>query len=731
MRNLSRSIITLHKMCKITILVFLFTPAYSQIDNFVKIYEHEIVLNNGLATRIISTKNQSFTQDISIGGTKFLSEKYKEFSFLANNVTISGKNSWQTISVVGISDNQQGQGAAVKLKGTQLNVNENLEVHIKYFIYPNLPILKKNITIINRGKSYLKIESLDVESLLLNIDITHTEVYHNYCRSKTFGPVTGSYYDAVMAIHDVNTSKGIVIGNESPGVLKRISLFSDGQTLYTGMNHKGEAYPFKITLKPGEVFESPSVFVAPFIDKSVNKVLNVVIPDYVRKHLGSRISAQANIPTFIYNTWKPFRGDLTEKKMIEAATAAKACGAQYFVIDAGWSTNAAYKKTNIADVDWILSLGDWIVDGDKFPHGLKPVTDSIIKLGMKPGLWLSLATVSKTSAVYKQHPEWFVSDKNGKHTFLHDESGNPDQVTACLTTGYYDYIKNVIFKYAKECQLGYLKLDLAAVTSAYRYNHEFTGCAAKNHQLHGDKDESYYAIYTRLFQLFDDIHKEFPDIFIDCTFELMGKLQLIDLAMLKHAECNWLSNYEDSLPNGSLRVRQLAWMRTPVIPASSLVIGNLNCNEPNTFLALYSLSGTLPTLLGDPRSLTKNRKDSINLWAEWMKNNQQKYQIMRFRQDIPCFSFPDRNQWDGFSRINTDNGSGGIFVVFRQGSPDKRRMITIPYLEVDRWYNLYEGLNRILIGKYRGSEIEESGISIELKKDYDAQVFEIEKVINN
>ena len=117
-------------------------------------------------------------------------------------------------------------------------------------------------------------------------------------------------------------------------------------------------------------------------------------------------------------------------------------------------------------------------------------------------------------------------------------------------------------------------------------------------------NESYLEIYRRAWQLFDELHAEAPDLFIDCTFETMGELQLIDYDMCKHAEGNWLSNFEGEAPYGSERVRQMSWWRAPVIPATALVIGNQSLDDEYALYSYKSLCGSLPIMLGDPRKMS-------------------------------------------------------------------------------------------------------------------------------
>ena len=198
-------------------------------------------------------------------------------------------------------------------------------------------------------------------------------------------------------------------------------------------------------------------------------------------------------------------------------------------------------KEFVIDDGWQDSYGDWGIDKTKFPNGLKPVFDYIKSLGMKPGLWVSVGSASSESKVYHEHPEWFVRDKNAGFGNLHsDEPGEAQIRSACYSTGWKDYIKEILLKLALDYGLEYLKLDFAVVTSAYVFDPEKSGCYSKDHTGHIDHHESMFVNYERMWELFDELHAAKPNLFIDCTFEAMGGLQLIDYAMLKHAEGNWL-----------------------------------------------------------------------------------------------------------------------------------------------------------------------------------------------
>jgi alpha-galactosidase len=698
---------------------------------FAKWNKQSLTLDNGLVKRIVelpyTEKTEIQTNSVELSGAVkgFVRPVNDEFLFASDGMMLTGKSGWNLIEVKELSDLHQGNGATIILKGISPE-NRNLELSISYLLYPKSPVIRKRIGFRNSGKSDLKIESLEIEKLTTSLDMTYSWIYNNYGRYKTMNGYVGNYYDPAVVLHEVTGNRGLVLGNEVAGVMKRTSALLDGKSFSIGFNPSNADYPLRKWLKPGETWVSPFVFVAPYQNAAnPDLVLNTVVPDFVRKYMGTRLSEMKNVPTAVYNTWAPFRGDMTTASVIDVAKNAAQCGFSHFVMDAGWNTiDGKPTLTGNKDIDWILNLGDWKEDLGKFPNGLKEVFDEVKALGMKPGLWISVATATKNSTVYREHPDWFVQDEKGNPAYLHDESGNPNQVTACLGGGYYDYIKESILRLVNAHGLKYVKLDLSVVTSAYRFNPKNTGCCAKNHAYHRDREESYQAIYERCFQLFDELHAEVPDLYIDCTFETLGKLQLIDFAMLQHADGNWLTNIDEKSPKGSWRVRQIGWWRSPVITASSMVIGNLILDEPNFYLSLLSNSGTMPILLGDTRKLTETDKKQVRQWADWMKAMNEKHQFMLFRQDLAEFGEPMEGRWDGFQRINTETKTGGIIGVFRQGATEPSRQVTVRHLDPAKRYQV-KSMDGKVVTSLTGKALQTKGFTVTLVGPYSGDLFEI------
>ena len=683
----------------------------------------KLTLDNGSIQRVILWEQGTgrFTTETfkPAGSDKsFTKEDSKEFHFLLNGKDLTGKNRWEIISYEPITGDNGGQGCIIILAGDEER-NNNLEISITYMLYPELPLIRKMLTFRNTGTKEFSIEALDVEHLKLTWSDTHCWTLKDYGRYRHLGPYTGDWHDAVVTVHNVPGENGMVLGNEAPGVTKRTTTFLDDRpgSVTIGMTHPDQEYPFRKWLVPGEQWESPYAFIALYQGTPDPYLcLNTTVADFVRKHMGIRLAELDKKPAFVYNTWVPFRHQINDTLIYELASAAAACGAEEFIIDDGWQTNAS-------PVDDQIQYGDWEIDKKKFPNGLKPVFDSIKTLGMKPGLWISMAGVSPDSKVFNEHPEWFIQYKDGSLENLHSSDGHLK--TACFGTGWVDHIKSKILYLVKEHGLEYAKLDFAIVTSAYRYDRTYSGCYATDHPHHSDRPESFLNLYRRAWQLFDELHSEAPDLFIDCTFETMGALQLIDYDMCKHAEGNWLSNFYSPAPLGSHRVRQMSWWRSPAIPAAAMVIGNQQLDDPNIELSIMSLAGSFPIFLGDPRKLSEEQRTSIKSWADWLRQMQARYDYMMYRQDLAGFGEPQEGQWDGFQRINTDTKSGGIIGVFRQGGKENQRRIIVKYLDPLRNYKIYRAPGGLEIGSMSGKQMLEEGFDVMLEQEYDGGLFEI------
>jgi len=694
------------------IVILSVTESRGVINPFAKWTKTELTLCNSIVTRTIKLP--------TVDGT-FLTTSYKplngdftyflynctDFQFEVNDVVYSGKGQWKLLKIDYADDNNSGSGAAV----TMLSGDKKVELTVKFLMYPNSPAIRKNLIVKNLTEDAVRLESIDIEKLEVRdyYPVTYSWIYNDFGRRRYIGNYDGGKQDALIIVHDMNTEQGIVLGNEATGVLKHTSVFYQTQDICLGLTYKNSPFPFRKWIAKGESFMTPQVFTMVYNkQKTPDNILNSAVPDYVRKYMGIRLSELKTKPTFVYNTWEPFFKDINEKLVMELAKAAADAGMKEFIIDDGWQD----------------SYGDWGIDYKKFPNGLKPVFDYVRSLGMKPGLWVSIGSASPDSKVYKAHPEWFVVDSNGSPTSLHSPVDN-EKFTACFGTGWYDYIKQILLKMAEDYGIEYYKLDFAVVTSAYTYDHNQSGCYSETHAGHKDHNESLYTNYERLWNLFDELHEVRPELFIDCTFETLGATQAIDYALVKHAEGDWLSNFAGAEGEKTdIRIRNMAWWRSPAMPATALVIGNPQMQDPGWETHIKSIAGALPIMLGDPRKLSGTDLRKYRGYADWLQLMEEKYSIMSYRQDLPGFGEPMEGMWDGFQRINTESKSGGIIGVFRHGAMDEKRIVPVNWLNPATTYQV-KSMDGKVIAVLTGKELAENGFIVTLEEKYSGELFEI------
>jgi len=148
-------------------------------------------------------------------------------------------------------------------------------------------------------------------------------------------------------------------------------------------------------------------------------------------------------PWVQYNTWYGTQDlGLTEEIILAAIPKAAAVGCELFTVDAGWY--GINKRTSFHD-----TLGDWKVNPERLPRGLKVISDAVHQAGMKFGLWFEIECASKDSEVAKDHPGWFIHDASDhkRYRMIFDLTQPEvlnylkDKLDVCITDFSLDYIK--------------------------------------------------------------------------------------------------------------------------------------------------------------------------------------------------------------------------------------------------------------------------------------------------
>jgi alpha-galactosidase len=76
-----------------------------------------------------------------------------------------------------------------------------------------------------------------------------------------------------------------------------------------------------------------------------------------------------------------------------------------FWLDAGWFEGCGWDKVK---GDWSQNVGNWTADHERFPHGLKPVSDAVHSVGSKFMVWFEPERVRPGTMIDREHPEWLI-----------------------------------------------------------------------------------------------------------------------------------------------------------------------------------------------------------------------------------------------------------------------------------------------------------------------------------
>ena len=222
-----------------------------------------------------------------------------------------------------------------------------------------------------------------------------------------------------------------------------------------------------------------------------------------------------------------------------------------------------------------------------------------------------------------------------------------------------------------------MKLDLSIANSAYVLDVDRSGdYSAKGKTGFKDHDGSYWAMYEKTIQFFDALHAACPDLLVDCTFEVWGRYNIIDYALIQHADFDWITNFEKDPPYGPISIRQMAAERAKVIPPSAMLIGNQLMYVGNYQYSYLSLVTTQPIMVGDVRNINQEAKEWYKKMNAWFKEMDEKYQFPLFYQTSDIFDKARLSNWDGVYKFNQEK-DGGVLFFFRNGSKDKQRIFPV------------------------------------------------------
>lgn len=159
------------------------------------------------------------------------------------------------------------------------------------------------------------------------------------------------------------------------------------------------------------------------------------------------------------------------------------------VTEADMRRNLAYLDTHRSrlpisvfqlDDGYQTAIGDWLSLNDKFPSGMRALTDAIREKGFEPGIWVAPFLASETSELFRNHPDWVLQDANGEPINAITNWGTRNFGLDTTHPEVEAWLRDTFRVIVKDWGFDYLKLDFiyAAAMRARRFDPAATSVQA-------------------------------------------------------------------------------------------------------------------------------------------------------------------------------------------------------------------------------------------------------------
>lgn len=268
-------------------------------------------------------------------------------------------------------------------------------------------------------------------------------------------------------------------------------------------------------LKPGKTFVTPKWMIG--YTRTGMEGVSQNMASYIREKI-LYPSHRDKIRPVLYNSWYATTFNVNEKQQLALAKIAKELGVEVFVIDDGWFKGRTSDRAG---------LGDWTVDKNKFPNGLKPMIEKINAMGMDFGIWIEPEMVNPNSDLYRAHPDWvFHYPNRTRHT------GRNQLMLNLAREDVYNYLYDSLSKLLRENNIKYIKWDM---------NKPLSDAGFPSATIEEERATRIRYV-ENLYRLLESLRIEFPDVWFENCASGGGR---IDLGTMARTDFSWVSDNTD------------------------------------------------------------------------------------------------------------------------------------------------------------------------------------------
>lgn len=449
---------------------------------------------------------------------------------------------------------------------------------------------------------------------------------------------------------------------------------------------------FRWELNAGEKFQTPEMVVV-YSDQGLNGMSQSYHKLY-RCRLARGVWRDRPRPILI-NNWEATYFKFNEESILKLADRARDIGIELFVLDDGW-----FGKRN-SDTS---SLGDWYVNYDKLPGGIKGLSEKIEKMGMKFGLWIEPEMINKDSELFKKHPDWILADT--RRNYCHSRN---QYVLDFSREEVVDNIYGQIAQILRESRVSYVKWDLNR-----SFSEVFSNGMSKAHQ-----GKARHKYILGVYELYERLIGEFPEILFESCASGGARF---DPGMLYYAPQAWASDDTDAIERikiqyGTSYVYPLSSIGSHVSASPNHQIFRCTPIETRANVAFFGTFGYEMDITAMPEEEIRHMRRQV----EFMKTHRELIQYGTFYRLKSPFEH-NSSAW----MVVSEDRSRSLAAYFRVLEPvhGKFERICLDGLEAGGLYEVTEQFagNEGYHGVHYGDELMYSGLSV---SDYSSGLLEV------
>ena len=337
----------------------------------------------------------------------------------------------------------------------------------------------------------------------------------------------------------------------------------------------------------------------------------------------------------LINNWEATYFDFNTEKLLKIAEQASKLGIEMLVMDDGWFGHRNDDST---------SLGDWKVNEQKLPGGLKPLVEQVNALGMKFGIWFEPEMISPDSDLYREHPDWAIAIPGRAGSLCRNQ-----YVLDLSRKEVRDHAFESVAAVLHSANIEYVKWDM---------NRQLSDLGSV--ELPADRQgELYHRYVLGVYELQDRLLQEFPHLLLEnCS----GGGARFDPGMLYYSPQIWCSDDTDAIERleiqeGTALIYPLCSMGAHVSVCPNHTVGRVT---PFTTRGHVALAGTF----GYELDITKLPEEERKLIPEQTAMYHKYHELIRDGEYYRILSYRENHRSDCWAVASEDKNE--VLVTYVQ-----------------------------------------------------------------